>query len=134
MCRFVVLPEHVVQYVSVEGDCAVVSPVVGWQFALHKYMPAGVEWTDPQGGLFIWLKLQEGLTDHNLYPSAVSRKVAFAPGSLFFPDEKSHQYLRLNFVMYPDEIITEGIRRLGEAISSVLGTTSLHSSRSPTNK
>jgi len=92
--------------------------------ALHKYMPDDVEWITPQGGLFIWLKLPDGVTDHNLYASAISHKVAFAPGSLFFPAEKSRQFLRLNFVMHPGEIIAEGIRRLSEAISNSLGIAS----------
>jgi len=88
--------------------------------ALERYMPAGTRWRSPQGGLFLWLQLPEGLSANELHPLAGEEGVTFAPGSFFFPCERPQPYLRLNFVMHPTEAIEEGIRRLGQAVERLL--------------
>jgi GntR family transcriptional regulator/MocR family aminotransferase len=84
--------------------------------ALHRHMPAGVDWVTPQGGLFIWLRLPEGVDTGALYPLALEEGVDFAPGSLFYADGRASNHLRLNFSETPETRIDEGIKRLARAI------------------
>ena len=84
--------------------------------ALGQYMPPGTHWLPAQGGFFIWVQLPDGIPTHELLPLAIQEKVDFAPGGLFFPAEKVHSYMRLNFAMNSPDLIQEGIRRLGKAV------------------
>jgi len=88
--------------------------------ALSRYLPASAKWLPPQGGLFVWLQLPAGLSANELYPVTAEEGATFAPGSLFFPAERSQPYLRLNFARHPPDIIEEGIRRLGRAVERLL--------------
>ena len=88
--------------------------------ALGRYLPASARYLPPQGGLFVWLQLPTGLSANELYPVAAEEGVTFAPGSLFFPAERTQPYLRLNFAMHPPDGIKEGIRRLGRAVERLL--------------
>lgn len=89
--------------------------------ALRHYLPPETSWSTPQGGLFLWLRLPEGISIKELYPTALEEKVDFTPGSLFYPDEKSYDHIRLNFVVHNPEVAEEGIRRLGIAIGRCMG-------------
>jgi 2-aminoadipate transaminase len=85
--------------------------------ALAEFMPPGVEWTRPAGGLFLWLSLPEGMDAASLLQSALALNVAFVPGSAFFADqEQGRRHCRLNFSNAQPERIVEGIQRLGEAM------------------
>jgi GntR family transcriptional regulator/MocR family aminotransferase len=85
--------------------------------AIQRYLPAGVQFDIPQGGLFIWLSLPEGLTSEDLLPLAWEDGVDFAPGGPFFPEETERSpWLRLNFVAQAPAEIEEGMKRLGKAI------------------
>ncbi len=89
--------------------------------AIQRYLPTGVHFDLPQGGLFIWLQLPTGLTSEELLPLAWEAGVDFAPGSPFFPDEiESSNWLRLNFVAQVPGEIEEGIKRLGQAIKRLI--------------
>ena len=59
--------------------------------------PAGVSYTRPEGGLFIWVELPEGLNAKELLNQAIEQKVAFVPGTHFFADGGHENTLRLNF-------------------------------------
>ncbi len=89
--------------------------------SLHKYMPEQVKWTEPEGGMFIWLTLPKGLNGDDLFSKALQEKVAYIPGSKFFPSGKEeYNCLRLNF-SYPDEQqIEDGIKRLARVINTQL--------------
>lgn len=85
--------------------------------AINRYLPAGVQVTTPQGGLFLWLCLPDGLSAEELLPLACEQGVNFMPGHYFFPDGVGGEAcLRLNFVVQPPEEIEEGIKRLGQAL------------------
>jgi GntR family transcriptional regulator/MocR family aminotransferase len=84
--------------------------------ALKEHMPAGVSWLEPQGGLFVWMKLPGGLSANDLYPLAGEERVTFTPGSYFYPGARHQPYLRLNFVSNPPEVIEQGVRRLRRAL------------------
>jgi 2-aminoadipate transaminase len=84
--------------------------------ALEKYMPKGVEWTKPEGGLFLWLKLPTEMSANNLFPKAIEYKVAYVIGSAFHCNGKGQNTMRLNFSYSSDEQIEEGIKRLAKMI------------------
>lgn len=90
--------------------------------ALDEYMPkeAGIDWTHPQGGLFLWMWLPEHLDSEVLFPKAVERKVAYVIGSAFHFDRSGKNTLRLNFSYPSEEQIDEGIKRLAEVIKDAL--------------
>lgn len=85
--------------------------------AIRRHMPRDVQLNPPQGGLFIWLRLPDGLSSDALLPFAWEEGVTFAPGRSFFPTASDGMYmLRLNFACQPPDLIDEGIRRLGRAV------------------
>ncbi len=88
--------------------------------SLEKTLPnadqIGVKWTHPQGGLFLWVVLPPTMDAAALLDVAVGEKVAFVPGTSFFPGGGGKNTMRLNFSNATDEQIEEGIGRLGRAI------------------
>jgi GntR family transcriptional regulator/MocR family aminotransferase len=85
--------------------------------AIRRYLPTGIHFDTPQGGLFIWLQLPKDLASEGLLPLARKEGADFAPGSPFFPEEtETSSWLRLNFVAQAPAEIEEGIKRLGKAI------------------
>ncbi|AKT35177.1 Transcriptional regulator, eukaryotic-like [Pyrobaculum sp. WP30] len=85
--------------------------------ALETYMPPGVSWTRPSGGMFIWATVPPHIDTRELLKVAVSQyKVAFIPGHGFFVDQSVKNAMRLNFTYPTFEQINEGIRRLAMAI------------------
>ncbi|WP_420411899.1 PLP-dependent aminotransferase family protein [Roseibium sp.] len=86
--------------------------------ALENHMPFGTRWTRPEGGMFVWVELPEGIDAAALLKTAVEEaKVAFVPGKAFFADGSGTNTLRLSFSATPPEKITEGISRLGEMLA-----------------
>lgn len=85
--------------------------------ALAKYMPEGTDWTKPEGGMFIWVTLPKGMDGAALLAASIeSEKVAFVPGKAFFADGTGANTLRLSYSCTNDEMIDEGIMRLGRLI------------------
>ena len=79
--------------------------------ALERLMPDGARWTTPHGGFFSWLTLP-GVDTTELAQRAVERQVGIVPGSLFFPDGRGADSVRLSFSLVDEEQIDEGIERL----------------------
>ncbi len=65
--------------------------------ALGDLMPAGTTWTRPDGGLFVWATLPDGLDSKAMLPRAIAARVAYVPGTGFYADGTGHGYMRLNF-------------------------------------
>jgi 2-aminoadipate transaminase len=85
--------------------------------ALKTHMPESVRWTNPQGGMFIWVTFDEAVDTDDLFELAVKHKVAFIPGSKFYPKENiKKNELRLNFSYADPELIEEGISRLANLL------------------
>ncbi|MBK6405873.1 MAG: PLP-dependent aminotransferase family protein [Holophagales bacterium] len=84
--------------------------------ALDVEMPAGVRWTRPAGGLFLWMTLPERLSARTLLDACVRQNVAFVPGGAFYPNGGHENTLRLNYSNMPVERIREGVRRLASAV------------------
>ena len=89
--------------------------------AMDGYFPPGVEWTHPEGGLFLWGTLPENISSAEILKSAIEQKVAFVPGAPFFPNGGGHNTMRLNFSNAKPEKIRDGIARLGQVIREKLG-------------
>lgn len=82
--------------------------------ALAKFMPAGVEWTRPEGGMFVWITLPRGMDGAELLAKSLqTQKVAFVPGSAFFADGSGRNTIRLSFSRADEATIATGIERLG---------------------
>ncbi|MFI9552182.1 PLP-dependent aminotransferase family protein [Nonomuraea endophytica] len=98
--------------------------------ALTDLMPAGVTWTRPAGGFFVWASLPEGLDSKAILPRAVAERVAFVPGTGFFSDGSGSRQMRLSYCYPEPDRIREGVRRLAGVIEGELqlrdtfGTTS----------
>jgi 2-aminoadipate transaminase len=84
--------------------------------ALQRDMPEGVSWNQPGGGMFLWVRLPEGMNANELLPKAVARHVAFVPGGAFYADKADPRTLRLSFVTPGVEQISTGIAALAAAI------------------
>ena len=100
--------------------------------ALQENFPPAVTWTHPQGGLFLWITLPEGLDMKAIFNAALEQNVAFVPGDSFYASEgagkdsrEGSRHMRLNFSNAAPEQIREGIRRLSAAVKSQLTATTL---------
>jgi 2-aminoadipate transaminase len=73
----------------------------------------GVHWTQPEGGLFLWITVPEEFNTLDLFYLAIEEKVAFVPGEVFYPEGfRTHNTMRINFSYPTREEIIEGVRRL----------------------
>ncbi len=89
--------------------------------ALDRYMPAGTVWTRPEGGMFIWVTLPDGMDGAALLARSVeTEKVAFVPGQAFFADRSGTNTIRLSFSCADEAMIDEGIKRLGRLIGGAI--------------
>ncbi|MBB4063626.1 aminotransferase-like domain-containing protein [Gellertiella hungarica] len=89
--------------------------------ALEKHMPQGVRWTRPEGGMFVWVTLPEGLDGAALLARSLeTEKVAFVPGQAFHADGSGANTLRLSFSCASPDMIEEGMARLGRLLRSVI--------------
>lgn len=82
----------------------------------HLLDVPGIKWTKPEGGLFLWLTLPEGMDSDDMFHAAIQEKVAYVPGSAFYPDEDDHRSMRLNFSYASEMQICEGVKRLSALI------------------
>ncbi|GHO71804.1 2-aminoadipate aminotransferase [Ktedonobacter sp. SOSP1-52] len=88
--------------------------------AMEEHFPAGIRWTRPQGGMFLWVVLPEGLNSTELLREAVKENVAFVPGTSFHAQGGGDNTLRLSFSNATPEQIREGIARLGRVFHKAL--------------
>jgi 2-aminoadipate transaminase len=86
--------------------------------SLARHFPAGVRWTKPEGGMFLWVELPPHLDTAQLLSAAIEAKVAFVPGAPFFANEKPNHFLRLNFSNQTPERIETGIKKLADVVNN----------------
>ena len=91
--------------------------------ALKEYFPENVKWIEPKGGLFLWVELPIEISATTLLEEAVNQKVAYVPGKPFYPYEDKDNTLRLNFSNANEEMIIEGIKRLGKVFKENIAQT-----------
>jgi len=84
--------------------------------ALRKYMPEGIKWSKPKGGLFLWIELPKKMSANNLFPKAIENKVAYVVGSAFHCNGKGQNTMRINFSFPSEQQIVEGIQRLAKML------------------
>lgn len=104
------MPDHL------KRICADYRTQLDAMLSAFEAFPAGTKHTVPQGGLFVWAELPEGVNAKNVFDRAVKAGVAFVPGTYFYPDGGHENTMRLNFSMNEVPAIQEGMRRLKAAI------------------
>jgi 2-aminoadipate transaminase len=88
----------------------------------RKYMPEGVSWTEPEGGLFLFITLPEGADADTILIKSIEKNVAFVSGSTFYCDGSGRNTLRINFSFSNDAAIEEGVKRLSMVIREELNS------------
>lgn len=88
--------------------------------ALTAHMPAGTTWTTPLGGFYIWVTAPDGVDTVALSAAARAQKVAYVPGRPFYPGDDGTAQIRLSYSRVADDLIEEGIRRIGEVLRTAL--------------
>ena len=83
---------------------------------LEKYMPQGIRWTHPEGGLFLFLTMPEGFDAVKFYDTALDAGVAYVAGEFFHPDGSGKNTMRMNFSFMTEEKITEGVQLLARLL------------------
>lgn len=86
--------------------------------AFEKYMPEGVTWTKPEGGLFLFITLPDYMDSEILFQKAIKKKVAFVVGHAFYCNGKGRNTMRINFSYVPKDLSEIGVKRLAEVIKS----------------
>ncbi len=84
--------------------------------AIENYFPKEVQFTKPEGGMFLWVTLPDHIPALQIFEKAITQKVAFVPGDPFYVGKKNMPTMRLNFSCVDEGTIDKGIRRLGETI------------------
>lgn len=89
--------------------------------SIKKHFPSEITYTTPEGGMFLWVTLPEGISSMDLFQIAIKNDVAFVPGNPFYVvDDNKITTLRLNFSCVDEKTIEKGIKRLGDCIKEVL--------------
>ncbi len=88
--------------------------------ALEEHLEGIARWTRPQGGLFVWVTLPAFIKAPEMLAAAIDAKVAFVPGTGFFPYRGGENSMRLNFSYADEDTIREGIKRLSKVIKREL--------------
>ena len=84
--------------------------------AIETYLPKGIYYSRPEGGLFLWVELPKQIDTVALLAEAVEPQVAFVPGGPFYITPEGRNTMRLTFASVEPARIEEGIRRLGAII------------------
>lgn len=87
---------------------------------LKLHMPASVSYTNPKGGMFIWMTLPDYISAYTLLELAANEKIVFVPGEVFYTDIKASNTLRLNYSNSNEEEIEHGIMTLGKILKRLL--------------
>lgn len=88
--------------------------------ALDEFMPAGVSWTRPEGGFFVWLSLPEGIDTYPLLHKGIDAGVVFVPGAAFSASHAPSNKLRLAYSAVPPETLREGVKRLAPVLAAAI--------------
>ncbi len=88
--------------------------------ALEDYMPSGVSWSKPTGGMFLWVELPETIDTKEIFMTAIEHNVAYVIGNPFHCDNSGKNTMRLNYSFSSIEQIQAGIKQLAEVIKKIL--------------
>lgn len=84
--------------------------------AIGEHFPGAARWTRPSGGFYVWVTLPAWFDTRAMLAAAVERRVAYVPGTAFYPDGRGGDQMRLAFSHPPEDRIREGIARLGDLL------------------
>ena len=101
---------------------------------LERHMPEGVSWTHPDGGLFLWVSLPEGIDTVAMYDSALAAGVAYVAGSFFYLDGSHRNTMRLNVSFLAKERMEAGVKLLAAEIRKASGSQVADNQLVPENK
>lgn len=107
-------PAHLAQLRKVYGERMA---IMLEQLRLH--FPAGTTWNEPEGGLFVWVDLPQGVKAMDLFHRAAEQGVALMPGQAFFAGEGGEFSMRLSFSNSTPEQLRGGMARLGRALAQL---------------
>jgi DNA-binding transcriptional MocR family regulator len=103
--------------------------------ALRRYFGGALSFKVPEGGFYLWCRLEETVTGYSLLHEAIKSGVSFTPGEAFYADAAGERELRICFTTHNEEVITEGIKRLSKCLNTLLKEHSLpaagHTLRGP---
>ncbi len=88
--------------------------------AMEEFFPEDVKFTKPEGGMFLWVTLPDGIRTMDLFPKVLEQNVAFVPGDPFYPEPGTYSTMRLNFTNADEETIRDGIKRLADVLAKEL--------------
>lgn len=112
------IDEHIGRIIDIYGSqCQAMLGAIG------DYFPDSIKHTRPEGGMFLWAELPETVSSLKLFELAVKDKVVFVPGDPFYVNRTGTNTMRLNFSCVDEETIRVGIKRIGNAIERLIGTT-----------
>ena len=83
---------------------------------ISEHFPEEIEFTKPEGGMFLWITLPDKISSLDLFEHAIKENVAFVPGNPFYVNGGGNNTLRLNFSNSDEEQIEIGIKRLANII------------------
>jgi 2-aminoadipate transaminase len=86
----------------------------------RKYMPPEVTWTEPEGGLFVFVRMPKNLNAASILKKSIENNVAFVDGSTFFCNDQGHNTMRINFSFSSEQEIEAGVERLSRVIMNEL--------------
>lgn len=89
--------------------------------SMDEFLPEGVDFNRPDGGLFTWAVMPEGVSSRDVLTKAIENNVAFVPGDAFYPNGGHENTMRLNFSNMSPQRITKGIEILGKVMESFAG-------------
>lgn len=87
---------------------------------IELYFPDNIKFTRPEGGLFTWIELPEGISARDVLVKSLEKKIAFVPGGSFYPTNNKENTLRINYSNMPEERIENGLKVLGKVIEEFI--------------
>ena len=87
---------------------------------MEHYFPDTVKFTHPEGGLFTWIELPEGISARDVLVRSLEKKIAFVPGGSFYPNGNKENTLRINYSNMPEDKIEKGLKTLGEVVGEYI--------------
>ena len=88
--------------------------------ALDEHMPPEADWSEPDGGFFVWLELPEHVDAEAMLEDAIDEGATYLPGLWFYDDDRGANCMRLSFSYEDLDEMERGIEGLGRAIERAL--------------
>lgn len=79
-----------------------------------------IKFTCPEGGLFTWIELPEGISARDVLDKCLQKNIAFVPGGSFYPKGNKENTLRINYSNMPEDRIDQGLRILGQVVNDCI--------------